>query len=70
MPRFIGRSYIEKPPLGSDINSINIIFFSNKPDGILFYNRGSDINKFVGAKIEKGFLHFVISSSQHFEIIV
>ena len=67
---FEGKSYIEKAPIGADISLIDLIFYSNKRDGILFYNRGFNQDHFIGAKIENSFFHLIISLNGKFESIM
>ncbi|CAF0717274.1 unnamed protein product [Brachionus calyciflorus] len=67
---FEGKSYIEKPPLDFDITLIEIVFYSKKPNGILFYYRGLRPDVFIGAKLENSYFFLVISLNDKFESII
>jgi hypothetical protein len=68
---FVGHSFIERRGLDRNLNSIDIIFYSQKPDAVLLYN-GDQNNRdqFIGIKIRKSYVAFVISINGVFEELV
>nr|XP_026691463.1 agrin isoform X4 [Ciona intestinalis] len=69
MPAFAGDSYLELPSLGKDVRSImsiEILFYSNQPDGLIFYNgqKKSGKGDFVSLNLKNGFLEFKYNLGQ------
>ncbi len=68
---FVGSSFIERQGLGSSLTSIDIIFYSQKPDAFLFYNGNKkDRDQFFGIKIKQFYLVLVVSLNGIVEEIV
>jgi hypothetical protein len=59
MSKFDARSFIQRDSLLiNNLKIIQLIFLSNKIEGILLYNR-IDSTNFIGIKIENSYVHFV-----------
>jgi hypothetical protein len=67
---FTGKSFIERANLSLSIDSIDVVFYSQKPEAVLiYYGDCSNRSYFVGIKIQKFYLSLVVSVRGVFEEI-
>lgn len=60
MASFNGKSFIERAPLDYTLNSIDMVFYTKRTDGILLYNGDATSNQFLGIKVLNSYVHFMI----------
>lgn len=70
MAAFNGNSFIERMCFKKLFESIDLIFMSQSPDGILIYVNEKLTTNFFGIKIEDNFVHFVASLNGNYQILM
>lgn len=70
MAAFNGNSYIQRIGFDTSFESIDLVFMSNRADGILLYTGKRSTEEFFGIKIENNYIHIVMSINKNYQVLM